>query len=83
MKGAPSELAGFGEAQTQSAKHAHDRAKHGAAAMQMKLGDILTGGTVRPREPKHQPIVERLSGGGVDEVSAFRDARLWELAREP
>jgi len=83
VKRAAGELAGFGEAQTESAEHAHDRGKYGAAAMQMKLGDILTGSAVRSREPQHQPIVELLSGGGIDEVSALRDAWLWELARDP
>ena len=69
--------------QAEAAQHLRDRRQHGAAAVHMQLGDILAGRALRPRKPQHQPVVELLSGGRINEVSALRDTRLWELAGNP
>jgi hypothetical protein len=41
----------------------------------MKLGDILTGGAVRRREPQNEAVVEPLARRGVDETRSARYAR--------
>jgi hypothetical protein len=45
------ELARFGKAQTEAVERLHDSSEHNAAAVYVKLGDILSGRAVRPREP--------------------------------
>ena len=81
-KGPPGELAGLGEPQTETAQYLHDGGEHGAAAMHMKLGDILPGGAARRRKPQHQPVVEPLLGRGIDQIRAPRHARRRQLASQ-
>ena len=81
-KGASGEFAGFGNPQPEAAEHLHNRGKHGATAVQMKLGDILTGDAARGREPQHEPVIEPLTGLGVDQTSSPRYARRRQPARQ-
>ena len=57
QKRAAGELAGLSEPQPEPAQYLDERSEHGAAAVQVELGDILAGGAVRRREPQHQSVV--------------------------
>jgi len=50
-KGAAGEFTRLGQPQPEPAERLHDGSEHGAAAMQMELGDILAGRAVRRRKP--------------------------------
>jgi hypothetical protein len=80
-KGAAGKFAGFGDPQPEAAEHLHNRGEHRATAVHMKLGDILTGGAARRREPQHEPVIEPLTCLGVDQTSSPRYARRRQPAR--
>ena len=61
FKRAASELTGFGGAHMFERRDCRKQGdKHGAAAMNVKFGDIFSGGTCWPRKPQNQGIVDRL-----------------------
>ena len=64
------------------AQRRHDRGEHGAAAVQVKFGDILAGGAARRRKPQRQPVVERLAGVRVAHPDVPRHARRRQRAGE-
>ena len=70
QKRAAGELARLGEPQPEAGQHLDNSGEHGAAAMQMKFGDILAGSAIRRREPQHQPVVERFAGRRVGEPAS-------------
>ena len=80
-KGAAGEFAGLGESQSEAAQRLRHSGEHGAAAVHMKLGNILAGGAGWAGKPQHQPFVEVLSGSGIDEAAALRYARPRRFAR--
>ena len=80
VKGPAGEFAGFGEPQPKATQHLHDRGEYGATAVHMKFSDILPRRAVRPGEPQHEPVVEPLSGLGVEQTSSSRYARRRQLA---
>ncbi len=82
QKGAAGELAGLGEPQPEPAQRPHYRGEHGAAAVQMELGDILAGGARRGREPQDESVVERLPGRRVDDPASSGGSRRRQVARQ-
>ncbi len=82
QKGAAGEFAGLGEAQPEPAECRDHRGEHGAAAVQMELGDILAGKARRRRKPQDQRVVERLAGRRIDEPAAPGRARRRQFAGE-
>ena len=51
------------------------RPDHGAAAMNMQLGDVLAGEARGPRQPEREPAVEHLAGPRVPDLAQGRLAR--------
>src|ERR1700730_5586584 len=74
-KGPAGKLAGLREAESETGQRPHDRGEHRATAVQMQLGDILPRSAVRPREPQDQPVVEPLSGRGIDKPCPASEPR--------
>ena len=81
LEGAPGELAGLGRAQAvEPAERVEHRGNHGAAAVQMKLGDVLAGETGGGRKPQHQGIVERFAATRRAQPAAARPSGRWQPA---
>ena len=65
LEGAPRELTGLGKPHaTERGERLDDAARHGAAAMNVQLGDVLAGEARWPRQPEREPAVEQLAGPG-------------------
>ncbi len=76
------EFARLGEAQPEPAQDLHQPGNDRAAAVQVKLGDILAGAAVRRRKPQHEAVVEPLAGFGIDEPSTPGQPRRRQSAGE-
>ena len=76
LEGAARELARLGQAHaTERSERLDHAADHGAAAMNMQLGDVLAGEARGPRQPEREPAVEHLAGPRVPDLAQARLAR--------
>jgi hypothetical protein len=75
FEGAPRELSGLRRPDTaHGGEHFREMCDDRAPAVDMKFRHILAGETVRRREPQHQSVINK-STGGVVEFSARRTPR--------
>ena len=76
LEGAARELARLGKAHaTERSERLDHAADHGAAAMNMQLGDVLSSEARGPRQPEREPAVEHLAGPRVPDLAQARLAR--------
>ena len=81
LERAARELAGLGRTQTlELAQRRQHRRDHGAAAVQLQLGDVLAGLAVGPRKPERQAFVDDLAGRRIAHARERRPARLRHAA---
>ena len=75
-EGTGGELAGLRQPHASYRQHRlDDAANHGAAAMDVQLGHVLSRKACRPRQPQHQPAIQRQARAA--ELAQARPPRLW------
>ena len=76
LEGAPRELAWLGQPHaSERSERIDDPPDHGAAAMNVQLGDVLAGEARRPRQPERKPAIEHLAGSRALDLAQARLAR--------
>ena len=76
LEGAPRELAGLGQPHaSERGERIDDAPDHGAAAVNVQLGDVLSGEARRPRQPERKPAIEHLAGSRALDLAQARLAR--------